>query len=334
MNTPLYISQDDKYLNGQGLITTIVEVAQSRGIALHKLLRGTGVFEQDLLSIEQQFSFYQQLRLIARFKLLMRSNDSGFLLGEQLINDPSLVTQSVLYSANLGKALVQVSQLRLQLYPLFFSQTHLKKDKCSIFLHPATGLEAELHNYILEIYSGAFYSLLKRMSQHYPRCQFDFSFKRPRYIHEYEQHLGLKIRFEQPYTRWQFDKALLRQPNPNASYLRCMQMNSQLCPDTQIKMTFVEAVYRYLYAQKDASLEQSAKYFAMSPATFKRKLKHHGVRFSTLNDTQKKHKAIYLLGLRSCCNEQVAQQLAFYDTPNFRRAFKRWTGITPSQLEV
>ncbi|MGO2011571.1 MAG: hypothetical protein ACTH7Q_01480 [Pseudoalteromonas sp.] len=27
-------------------------------------------------------------------------------------------------------------------------------------------------------------------------------------------------------------------------------------------------------------------------------------------------------------------RLAFYDIPNFRRAFKRWTGFTPSQLKI
>jgi len=33
-------------------------------------------------------------------------------------------------------------------------------------------------------------------------------------------------------------------------------------------------------------------------------------------------------------NERVADRLAFYDIPNFRRAFKRWTGLTPSQLKI
>ncbi len=72
----------------------------------------------------------------------------------------------------------------------------------------------------------------------------------------------------------------------------------------------------------------------MSSATFKRRLKLNGVRFSALIDEQNKHKAIYLLTLCAKHNEQVAEHLAFYDIPNFRRAFKRWTGLTPNQLKA
>lgn len=74
----MFVSQDDKYLSAQGLITSAVELAQSRNINLHKLLRGTGIFEQDLLNFQHTFSVSQQVRLLAQFKLLMKSTDSGF----------------------------------------------------------------------------------------------------------------------------------------------------------------------------------------------------------------------------------------------------------------
>lgn len=329
-----YVSSSDKYLTAQGLITAVVELAQSRGVALHKLLRGTGIFEQDLLSVEHCFSLEQQVKLLSQFKRLMNTPDSGFLLGSQLVNDSSSAAQSVLYSAKLGAALLQIQRARLQLCPLFFSQHYVSNQQFYIFLNAATGLDDDLHNYILEIYSAAFYSLLKRLSPHYPQCEFDFSFKRPRHIHQYEQHLGLKLRFEQPTTRWVISKTLLRQANPYASELRFMQARAQLAVKSHEKHTFIEAVWRYLHTYNEASLEQTAQYFAMSPATFKRKLKCHNMRFSSLVDEQNKHKAIYLLTLRAKCNEHVAERLAFYDIPNFRRAFKRWTGLTPSQLKV
>jgi len=73
-----YISLDDKYLSAEGMITALVELAQGRGIPLHKLLRGTGIFEQDLYDLSQRFSLSQLLALISQFKALMKSNDSGF----------------------------------------------------------------------------------------------------------------------------------------------------------------------------------------------------------------------------------------------------------------
>jgi len=329
-----FVNQDDKFVSAQGLIIAIVELTQSRGIELHKLLRGTGIFEQDLFNFQHAFSLSQQVRLLAQFKLLMKSTDSGFLLGSQLINDTRVEVQALMYSADLGQVLKQLAHLRMQLAPLLFSQTYIKSGQYYIYLQPAHGLNEELHHYVLEIYSTAFYSLLKRVSESYPHCQFDFAFKRPRHIQEYEQNLGLKISFDRPCTRWVLNKAMLRAKNPCASQLRFMQAQSQLHNKNLVSMTFIEAVCRYLYSHPSANLECTAKHFAMSSATFKRKLKINGVGFSALIDEQNKHKAIYLLTLRAKCNEQVAERLAFYDIPNFRRAFKRWTGLTPSQLKT
>ena len=35
--------------------------------------------------------------------------------------------------------------------------------------------------------------------------------------------------------------------------------------------------------------------------------------------------------MRGYGNEEVAAYLQFNDTTNFRRSFKRWTGLVPSQ---
>ena len=195
-------------------------------------------------------------------------------------------------------------------------------------------MDESLKNYCFEIYSAALMSLLKRVSDHYPHCYFDFTCKRPRHIQEYEQHLGLRVRFEQPYTRWHFDKQLLKFPNPESSPLRWQQCISQSELNKNVSQSFVEAVCQRIYRDKNNSLANSAEHFAMSSATFKRKLKQHGVSYSQLQDEQNKLKALHLLGVCQQGNEQVAMRLAFYDIPNFRRAFKRWTGITPSQLKI
>lgn len=328
-----YLNQDDKYLTAQGLITTLVELALSRGIALHKLLRGTGVFEQDLMSVQHQFSISQQVRLLTQFKQLMKSADSGFLLGSQLANDTSVAAQGVLHAAHIGQALKQLHNLRMQLAPLLFSYSYVHNEQYYIVLQNAVGLDDEISQYVMEIYSAAFYQVLKKVAGERVPCQFEFAYKRARHSQEYEQHLGLKVAFEKPITRWVLNKHALRLTNPAFSSFRFSQINSQLAALNSANSTFVEAVSRLIYQNPALNLDQVASQFAMSPATFKRKLKAHGVRFSTLYDEQSKRKAIYLLAMREQCNEQVAMRLSFYDIANFRRAFKRWTGLTPSQLK-
>ena len=69
----------------------------------------------------------------------------------------------------------------------------------------------------------------------------------------------------------------------------------------------------------------------MSASTLKRKLQKHGTHFQEQLDQARKHVALYLYQVRGYGNEEVAAYLQFNDTTNFRRSFKRWTGLVPSQ---
>ena len=88
----------------------------------------------------------------------------------------------------------------------------------------------------------------------------------------------------------------------------------------------------HIGAQPQQNLETVAQHFAMSPATFKRKLKQHHTRFSALQDCINRQTAVFNIATLAQSNETLAGELNFSDLTNFRRAFKRWTGTTPSQL--
>ncbi|MOA47520.1 HTH-type transcriptional regulator GadX [compost metagenome] len=70
----------------------------------------------------------------------------------------------------------------------------------------------------------------------------------------------------------------------------------------------------------------------MSPATLKRKLHKHGTHYQEQRDLVRKHVALYLYRIKGYSNEEVAAYLHFHDATNFRRSFKRWTGLSPSAL--
>ncbi|WP_252858430.1 helix-turn-helix domain-containing protein [Pseudomonas nitroreducens] len=70
----------------------------------------------------------------------------------------------------------------------------------------------------------------------------------------------------------------------------------------------------------------------ISPATCKRKLQKHQTHFQAVHDEVRKHVALYLYWSRGYSNEEVAEYLRFTDTTNFRRSFKRWTGLVPSAV--
>ena len=98
--------------------------------------------------------------------------------------------------------------------------------------------------------------------------------------------------------------------------------------------SLLTALYDYLLEniRLSPTLEGSAAAFGVSPATLKRHLARHGSHFQAELDQVRAHVAMQLFQMRGYDNEAVAQYLGFHDATNFRRSFKRWTGLVPSLL--
>jgi AraC-like DNA-binding protein len=77
------------------------------------------------------------------------------------------------------------------------------------------------------------------------------------------------------------------------------------------------------------SLVELAKDLRMSPRTLKRRLAEHDTTYSTLRDDVRRQRALLLLDNRGLAIGDVAAKLGYSELPNFTRAFRKWTGMTP-----
>lgn len=78
------------------------------------------------------------------------------------------------------------------------------------------------------------------------------------------------------------------------------------------------------------SLDEIAASLNMSVPTLQRRLKAEGDTFQQIKDRFRESRARSLLGTAMSI-EQIADQLGYSDASNFSKAFKSWTGLTPSQ---
>ncbi len=78
-------------------------------------------------------------------------------------------------------------------------------------------------------------------------------------------------------------------------------------------------------------LKQVASKLAMSPRTLRRKLGAEGVRFQDLLDAERRKVAEDYLSNSELTIQQIAEQCDFSDAQNFSQAFKRWTGMSPTE---
>lgn len=68
----------------------------------------------------------------------------------------------------------------------------------------------------------------------------------------------------------------------------------------------------------------------MSASTLKRRLQNEGFSFNMLLDEARHRDAVHLLDNTALRIEDIGARLGFQNTANFTRAFKQWSGITPS----
>lgn len=78
-------------------------------------------------------------------------------------------------------------------------------------------------------------------------------------------------------------------------------------------------------------LEEVATQLFMSTRTLKRKLQQSGAGFQVLLDAARHRDAVRLLNDSGQNIEDIATWIGFADPANFTHAFRRWTGVTPSE---
>lgn len=92
----------------------------------------------------------------------------------------------------------------------------------------------------------------------------------------------------------------------------------------------VEAALMPLLHQGDLSVESIAAQMGMSRQTLYRRLKEEGTSFAEVLDRLRHRMAADYLSARKVSVNQAAYLVGFSEPSSFVRAFRRWTGMTPS----
>jgi AraC-like DNA-binding protein len=82
------------------------------------------------------------------------------------------------------------------------------------------------------------------------------------------------------------------------------------------------------------TLAAIAKLLEVSDRSLRRRLREQGISFRGLLDELRMQLALKYLRTTQLANEDIALALGFSDAANFRRAFRRWTNKSPSEIRA
>ena len=96
----------------------------------------------------------------------------------------------------------------------------------------------------------------------------------------------------------------------------------------------VEQAIEPMLGAGEVSIDKVAGTLGMSRQTLYRRLKAEGVTFEEILDAKRRSLAIRYLGLHRLSVKAVAYKLGVSEPAAVSRAFKRWTGVSPSDFRT
>ncbi|NOU49173.1 helix-turn-helix domain-containing protein [Pseudoalteromonas sp. JBTF-M23] len=332
---------EDAIFDAHTLILPIVEMAAQRGVMPDKILKGSKLFYDDLNKQTKRVSFAQLHCVISNTTKLLNADGISFLLAERLFHSlHGNAFQALMHASNLQQ-MFRISQLtQYELFPYMYAKSYYGNEQVHFVVNFSVCEPCEVvKGFFYELLAGLIECLLKwhfnkpakRQESHGFHIKFPIA--PPNHIEQFHSHLSCHYSFAHPMFIVSVDRAILLNKRDNA----LPAMTSYYLKQSRLSdytIGFKQHLAQLITKMPKATSEQIATVMGISSATLKRKLKQHNTSFKMLKDEWQKQQSLIYITAQGYSNEKVAQALAFTDITNFRRAFKRWTGKTPSQLRA
>ncbi|MEY9930258.1 AraC-like DNA-binding protein [Catenulispora sp. GP43] len=154
---------------------------------------------------------------------------------------------------------------------------------------------------------------------------------RPEDISDYDRAFAGPVAFGQPADVCVFTSESLHMPVPDADTV----VRSMLRPYAERRIAhqrvpWATAVTDLLRDAPQPSLAAAARALAVSPRTLQTRLTQEGTSFAALADDLRRERALTLLSQPDLAVTAIAARLGFSTPSALTRAFRRWTGMAPS----
>ena len=313
----------------------LIELARSRQIADHRLLRHTGLFMDEVLKGEALLSDRQYRRLMQNIDSQKTGTELALLWGRQFFPGHYGSLSALIYnSRHLQQALECIQRHRYLACPLVSPRWVMDNSWCYLVWIDGAGTGSARH-FASTAMMAAIYGLFRHRTGQSAQWYFYFAQAPSHSSALYHVSLGEKIHFGTGINLMIFPREdLFRNWVDSSDTLFKVAKHQLHGPSNRIgTIGLPELTYRFLLRHLDqpVSLEKTAQAFGVSPASLKRHLQLCGTSFQVVLDEARLHYSLYLFQIKRLSTEQVAERLSRGDSTNFRRSFKRWTGMTPAQ---
>jgi len=324
-----------------GVAAIAAELA-AEGISVDDLLRSTGVQPWQLQDPLARISSRQRLAVYRRAVQLATRSDIGLLAGSrQRLSDYGIYGFAMVSSATFGDAL-EFSVEHIGLAEPMVKEFRIKVENDTVVLS-SHGVDS-LGDYLpfcAEFWRSSMTTLFSRVLEApFPSKRMVFPFPAPKHWRNYERQFNSPIDFDGPRMEWHFEARVLDLPCPNANPITtkiCQQFCDRMLLDDKDVDASLSRRVRSLcmnHGSHFPSADQLAAELGLSPRTLHRHLALEGASYQAILDDLRRRLAIEFLENTRMRVDEVAERVGFSDATGFRRAFRKWTGASPTHYRT
>nr|WP_288915177.1 AraC family transcriptional regulator [uncultured Pseudomonas sp.] len=322
------------------LLQTLADVVADQGFDAASLCRGLGFGLDDLQDPAQRISYRQAVVMIQRALKLLPDRGLGLWVGDRNV----LGTLGLLgHVLSLCETLRDVFALgiRYQHTTGGIAVSSVEEASDRIMVEATCRLPfAEVQVFAVEEFFASLMVYGRALAGPDFRPQaVEFMHAAPSYTQEYQRVLGPDVRFGCRHNRMLIDACWLgvRLPNHHPLALRqALALLEQEATEVHRKIDLIQAVERAIARDltRGSHIEKIASDLNMSSRTLRRRLTEHNLTFEALLEQVRRGRTLNLLANPDWSIERITEEVGYSDVRSFRRAFRRWTGMSPSAFRT
>jgi AraC-like DNA-binding protein len=328
---------------GAGLPRGLIRLAAGRGADPEELARRAGLVLSDLDDQDSRVDMPNYIALMRAAKEMTGDPAIALHYGEAVdLADLSITGLIMNASETMGEAFIQMNRfgrlaIEVEGVGAGESRFRIEANERGVWLVDTRANP----NDFPELTEVTFARMACHPRRFLPRSHFlevHVTHPEPSYRSEYERIFQCPVVFNAPWNAWRGDPELSNhrvQLHPKYVFGVLSEKAEALLKELENSKSArgkVEAQLMPILHKGDVGMEIIAAKLGVSRQTLFRRLKAEGVTFETILDELRQRLALHYLAGRKASVNETAYLVGFSDPAAFSRAFKRWTGKSPSEM--
>jgi AraC-like DNA-binding protein len=318
------------------ILVHLTQLALARGLRCDDWFAGSGLTREQLSDPTLRVSYRQARSVIRRALLATGETGLGLAVGcRETLGSFGLLGLAMMTSATFGDAMkVGITHHRVSGSLLDVSFEEMGPREVALAAWPRFNDAPLLPFLCEELFASALAIARELLGQAFSPLKLELTYARPPHADAYADYFRCELVFGARYNRIVIDTPWLAHPLPTHNPLTAQQslaLCMQQYEPSGVQQEVVASVERLLrsHLRQQPRLPDVARMLNMSERSLRRRLAEGGRIFREIHDRVRAERALELLHGGTLSVAEIGLEIGFSDPREFRRAFKRWTGMAP-----